>query len=38
MQKRDAPELHRAFHKGSAASIYRWTIERGRITGGEPLA
>ena len=38
LQKRDAPELHRAFHKGTADSTCRWTIENDRITGGEPLA
>ena len=37
LQKRDAPELHRAFHKGRASSTYRWKIERGRIVGGEPM-
>ena len=35
LQKRDAPELHRAFHKGAARSVYRWTIENGRIVGGD---
>ena len=35
LQKRDAPELHRAFHKGTARSVYRWTIENGRIVDGE---
>ncbi len=35
LQKRDAPELHRAFHKGTARSVYRWTIENGRIVGGD---
>ena len=38
LQKRDAPNLHRAFHKGIAESTYRWKIENGRITGGETLA
>ena len=38
LQKRDAPELHRAFHKGRAGSTYRWSIERGRIVGGEPMS
>ena len=37
LQKRDAPDLHRAFHKGIAASTYRWILENGRITGGETL-
>ena len=35
LQKRDAPELYRAFHKGTAASTYRWAIENDRIVGGE---
>ena len=38
LQKRDALDLHRAFHKGAAHSTYRWTLENGRITGGESLA
>lgn len=37
LQKRDAPELLRAFHKGIAATTYCWTLEEGRIVGGEPL-
>jgi ribosomal protein RSM22 (predicted rRNA methylase) len=38
LQKRDAPELFRAFHKGEGHSTYRWKLENGRIVGGEPLA
>jgi ribosomal protein RSM22 (predicted rRNA methylase) len=38
LQKRDAPELFRAFHKGDAHSTYRWKLENGRIVGGDPLA
>ena len=37
LQKRDAPELHRAFHKGTAASTCRWTMASGRIVGANPL-
>lgn len=37
LQKRDAPDLHRAFHKGTADATYRWTMGNGRITGGEAL-
>ena len=37
LQKRDAPELHRAFRKGTAETTYRWAIENGRIAGGETL-
>jgi ribosomal protein RSM22 (predicted rRNA methylase) len=37
LQKRDAPDLFRAFHKGTAESTYRWQIENGRIVQAEPL-
>ncbi|HZJ15884.1 MAG TPA: small ribosomal subunit Rsm22 family protein [Chthoniobacteraceae bacterium] len=37
LQKRDAPDLFRAFHKGTAESTYRWQIENGRIVEAEPL-
>jgi SAM-dependent methyltransferase len=37
LQKRDAPELHRAFHKRAAAAIYRWDLEDGKILGGSAL-
>jgi len=37
LQKRDAPELFRALKKGALAPVYRWTIEEGKITGGEEL-
>ncbi len=37
LQKRDAPELFRALHKGSNAPAYRWKIEDGKIIGGEPF-
>ena len=36
LQKRDAPDLYRAFHKGTAEKTYRWKVENGRITGCEP--
>jgi hypothetical protein len=36
LQKRDAPELHRELRKGWEAPIYRWTLEDGKIKGGEP--
>jgi len=35
LQKRDAPELYRAFHKGSAAAVQRWTLEAGKIKAAE---
>ncbi len=38
LQKRDAPDIFRAFHKGSAHRVYRWTTEADRITAGEPFA
>ena len=37
LQKRDAPDLFRAFHKGTAEPAYRWRIENGRIVAAEPL-
>jgi hypothetical protein len=37
LQKRDAPELFRALHKGTNAPVYRWKIEGGKIVGGEPF-
>jgi ribosomal protein RSM22 (predicted rRNA methylase) len=37
LQKRDAPDLFRAFHKGTAESTYRWRIENGRIVEAEPF-
>ncbi|MGB8169991.1 MAG: small ribosomal subunit Rsm22 family protein [Chthoniobacteraceae bacterium] len=37
LQKRDAPELHRELRKGHEAPIYRWTVDDGKIKGGEPL-
>lgn len=38
LQKRDDGELFRAFHKGTAGSLYRWETCEGRITGGERFA
>jgi len=35
LQKRDAPDLFRAFHKGTAEPTYRWQKENGRIVGAE---
>ena len=37
LQKRDAPELHRAFHKGTAESTCRWKLGAGRIVGARSL-
>ena len=37
LQKRDAPELHRAFHKGTAESTCRWKLDAGRIVGAQSL-
>jgi hypothetical protein len=37
LQKRDAPELFRAARKGELAPVYRWTMEGGKIVGGEPV-
>jgi ribosomal protein RSM22 (predicted rRNA methylase) len=37
LQKRDAPELFRAVRKGELTGIHRWTLERGKIVGGEAL-
>ncbi len=37
LQKRDAPELHRELRKGREAPIYRWTVDDGKIKGGEAL-
>jgi ribosomal protein RSM22 (predicted rRNA methylase) len=36
LQKRDAPELFRAIRKGTLEPVYRWTVEEGKIVGGEP--
>lgn len=38
LQKRDDGELFRAFHKGTAGSLYRWETTDGRITGAERFA
>ncbi|MEA3208148.1 MAG: hypothetical protein QOE70_1205 [Chthoniobacter sp.] len=38
LQKRDAPDLLRTLRKALEAPIYRWTLEAGKITAGEPLA
>ena len=38
LQKRDALQLYRALHKRRGLPLYRWTIESGKITGGEPLS
>jgi ribosomal protein RSM22 (predicted rRNA methylase) len=37
LQKRDAPPLFRELRKGAATPIYRWTMEAGKIAGGEPI-
>ena len=37
LQKRDAPELFRAFHKEAAGAVYRWDLEDGRILKGERM-
>jgi hypothetical protein len=36
LQKREAPALHRALRDGSAASLWRWTVEGRRIIKPEP--
>lgn len=36
VQKRDAPDLYRAFHKGTAETTCRWKMASGRIVGCEP--
>jgi len=38
LQKRDAPGLFKAAHKGRLGPVCRWTLDDGRIVGGEPLA
>ncbi|MDQ3624333.1 MAG: small ribosomal subunit Rsm22 family protein [Verrucomicrobiota bacterium] len=35
LQKRDAAELFRAFRKGEAAPVQRWTFRNGKIVSGE---
>jgi len=37
LQKRDVPDLFRAFHKGTDQSTYRWRVEGDRIVDAEPL-
>ena len=37
LQKRDAPELLREVREGTAAPVYRWRFDGGKIIGGEPL-
>jgi len=37
LQKRDAPALFRALRKGAGTPIYRWSMEREKIVGGEAL-
>ena len=37
LQKRDAPELHRALRKGVEGAVYRWHLRDGKIAGGEKL-
>jgi hypothetical protein len=37
MQKRDAPELFRAMKKQALAPVYRWSLQEGKIVGGEEL-
>lgn len=37
LQKRDAPGLHRELRKGHEAPIYRWSVDDGKIKGGEAL-
>jgi ribosomal protein RSM22 (predicted rRNA methylase) len=37
LQKRDAPGLFRAAHKGKLAPVYRWTLSDGKIVGGDEL-
>jgi SAM-dependent methyltransferase len=38
LQKRDAPALLRELRDPPPAPVYRWTLERGKIVAGEPLA
>ena len=38
LQKRDMPEIFRAFRKGSFQPVYRWTMVGDKITAAEPLA
>ena len=38
LQKRDAPELHKAVLKGDEAPLFRWQMDAGKIVGGEKLA
>jgi hypothetical protein len=38
LQKRVAPEVHRAFKDGRAPSLWRWKLEGRRIVGLEPMA
>ncbi len=38
LQKRDVPELYRAFRKGTAAAVQRWTLDQGKIKAAEPVA
>jgi hypothetical protein len=37
MQKRDAPELFRVLKKKALAPVYRWSLQEGKIVGGEEL-
>jgi len=37
LQKRDAPDLFKAAHKGRLGPVYRWTIDDGKIVAGEEL-
>ena len=38
LQKRDAPALFRELRKGMEPPIYRWSMEAGKIVGGEPIS
>jgi hypothetical protein len=35
LQKRDAPELHRAVVRSSEAPLFRWQLASGKIVGGK---
>jgi ribosomal protein RSM22 (predicted rRNA methylase) len=37
LQKRDVPELYRAFRKGTTAAVQRWTLDAGKIKAAAPL-
>jgi len=37
LQKRDVPELYRTFHKGTAATVQRWTLDAGKIKAADAL-